>query len=104
MREGVPSSDRIQPVPPKAEPLVTVARYSAFTRVNHWTLAACFITLSLTGLALFHPSLYWLTALFGGGAVVRWLHPVIGVVLIVAWLVMFVRFFGANLPEKVDFV
>lgn len=104
MREGVPSPDRIRAVPAKPEPQVTIARYSAFTRLNHWTLAACFILLSLTGLALFHPSLYWITALFGGGPVVRWLHPWIGIVLIVAWLVMFVRFFVPNLPEKVDFV
>lgn len=86
------------------EPHVTVSRYSVFTRFNHWTLAVCFILLSLTGLALFHPSMYWISAFFGGGPVVRWLHPVIGVVLMAAWLIMFVRFFTANMPEKVDWV
>lgn len=84
------------------EPRVTVRRYSVFTRVNHWTLAVSFVLLSLTGLALFHPSLYGLTALFGGGQIVRWLHPIIGVVLIVAWLVMFVRYWHHNLPDSTD--
>lgn len=97
-------SATIEPAPPRAEPQVTVSRYSAFTRLNHWTLAACFILLSLTGLALFHPSLYWISALFGGGPVVRWLHPAIGVLLMAAWLVMFVRFAPANLPERTDAV
>lgn len=104
MKEGVASPDRIAPAAIRPEPQVTVSRYSAFTRVNHWTLAACFITLSLTGLALFHPSLYGLTNLFGGGQVVRWLHPWIGVVIMVAWAVMAIRFWRANLPERSDVV
>jgi formate dehydrogenase subunit gamma len=90
------------PAAGQAKPRVTVSRYSVFTRLNHWTLATCFVLLALTGLSLFHPSLFWIAGLFGGGAVVRWLHPWIGVVLIVAWLVMFVRFFRANLPERGD--
>ena len=48
---------------PHGEPRVTVNRYSVFTRINHWTLATCFVLLSLSGLALFHPSLYWLSNL-----------------------------------------
>lgn len=83
-------------------PHVTVGRYSVFTRINHWTLAGSFVLLALTGLALFHPSMYWIASFFGGGPTVRWLHPIIGVVLMAAWLIMFVRFFTANMPEKVD--
>ena len=90
------------PAAGQAKSRVTVSRYSVFTRLNHWTLATCFVLLALTGLSLFHPSLFWIAGLFGGGAVVRWLHPWIGVVLIVAWLVMFVRFLRANLPERGD--
>lgn len=86
----------------KAGTEVRVGRYSVFTRVNHWTLATTFVLLSLTGLALFHPSLYWLTGLFGGGQTVRWLHPWIGVGLIVAWVVMFVRFWRHNMPDRTD--
>ncbi|MGF6919625.1 cytochrome b subunit of formate dehydrogenase [Paraburkholderia sp. 40] len=37
--------------------------------------------LALSGLALFHPSMFWLTALFGGGQWTRVLHPFVGVVM-----------------------
>jgi len=89
-------------IEPAGEPRVKVGRYSVFTRINHWTLAICFVLLAVSGAALFHPSMFGLTALFGGGQMTRWLHPVIGVVLMVAWLVMFVRYARFNLPEKTD--
>ena len=83
---------------------VRVRRYSGSARINHWIVATTFVLLLLSGLSLFHPSLYWLSALFGGGATVRWLHPWLGLVLAVAFLGLFVRFFWQNLPEFTDFV
>ena len=81
-----------------------VRRYSGSARVNHWIVAITFVTLLLSGLSLFHPSLYPLSQLFGGGDTVRWLHPVLGIVLTVAFLGLFFRFFWQNLPEFTDFV
>lgn len=81
-----------------------VPRYSGSARINHWIVAISFVLLMISGLALFHPSLYGLTALFGGGPTARWLHPWFGVVLVVGFLGLFVRFFAANLPEKTDWV
>jgi formate dehydrogenase subunit gamma len=81
-----------------------VSRYSGSARINHWLVAITFVILLLTGAAFFHPSLYGLTALFGGGATARWLHPWAGVVLTIAFLGLFFRFFVANLPEFTDFV
>ncbi len=81
-----------------------VRRYSGSARINHWIVAISFVLLLLSGLSLFHPSLYWLSGLFGGGATVRWLHPWIGVVLVVAFIGLFVRFFVQNLPEHTDWV
>ncbi|MGE0849275.1 MAG: formate dehydrogenase subunit gamma [Hyphomicrobiaceae bacterium] len=83
---------------------IRVRRYSGSARVNHWIVAITFVALLLSGLSLFHPSLYGLSALFGGGEVVRWLHPWLGLVLAVAFLGLFVRFFWQNLPESTDFV
>jgi formate dehydrogenase subunit gamma len=83
---------------------VRVRRYSGSARINHWIVAITFVLLLLSGLSLFHPSLFWLSTLFGGGAVVRWLHPWLGLVLAVAFLGLFVRFFWQNLPEFTDFV
>ena len=67
-------------------------------------MAISFVALLLSGLSLFHPSLYPLSELFGGGETVRWLHPWIGLVLVVAFLGLFLRFFWQNLPEFTDFV
>ncbi|HVY43737.1 MAG TPA: formate dehydrogenase subunit gamma [Hyphomicrobiaceae bacterium] len=88
----------------KGEAHIRVPRYSGSARINHWIVAISFVLLLLSGLSLFHPSLYWLSGLFGGGATVRWLHPWIGVVLVIAFIGLFVRFFWQNLPETTDFV
>jgi formate dehydrogenase subunit gamma len=83
---------------------VTVDRYSAGARVNHWITATSLVLLALSGLALFHPSLFFLTVLFGGGQLTRAIHPWIGVVLFVSFLGLFVRFWRANLWEGADIV
>ena len=46
---------------------VVVDRYTPGARVNHWITATCLVLLALSGLALFYPSFFFLTALFGGG-------------------------------------
>jgi formate dehydrogenase subunit gamma len=81
-----------------------VPRYSGSARINHWIVAISFVLLMISGLALFHPSLYWLSGLFGGGQTARWLHPWLGVVLLIGFLGLFIRFFTANLPESTDWV
>lgn len=87
-----------------SEAPMQVPRYSGSARINHWVVAISFILLMISGLALFHPSLYWLTGLFGGGQTARWLHPWLGVVLVIGFLGLFLRFFAANLPETTDWV
>ncbi len=89
--------DRIESTRP-----VTVSRYRGFIRANHWITALSLILLLLSGLAFFHPSLYFLTGLFGGGQTARWLHPVIGVVLFVSFMVMFIQLWRLNLPTPDD--
>lgn len=67
-----------------------VARFSMFERVVHWTVAATFVYVMLTGLALFSPSFFWLAAVFGGGPVIRVWHPIVGVIFMVSLVVMWV--------------
>src|SRR6201991_1229381 len=81
---------------------VTVDRYTPGARINHWITAASLVLLALTGLSLFHPSLYWLTGLFGGGATTRAIHPWIGVVLFFGFFGLFLRFWKLNLWERTD--
>jgi formate dehydrogenase subunit gamma len=72
-------------------PRATIVRYTATERTNHWLVALAFVLAALSGLALFHPALFWLSGLFGGGPWTRILHPYIGLFM----LVMFV-FYGAG--------
>ena len=90
-------SDKVHPGKP-----VTVDRYTRSARINHWITAASLILLALSGLALFHPSLFFLSTLFGGGQLTRIIHPWIGVVLFFSFLGLFLRFWTANLWKPED--
>src|SRR5262249_50164680 len=95
----VAPTDHVHPGDP-----VTVDRYTAGARINHWITATSLVLLALSGLALFSPSLYFLTELFGGGQWTRTIHPWIGVVLFFSFIGMFVRFWRLNLWERNDSV
>lgn len=88
------SIDRRQPA--------VIHRYTAGERTNHWIVAFTFVLLALSGLALFHPSMYWLSALFGGGTWTRILHPFLGVLMFVAFLILAARFWHHNLLSWSD--
>jgi formate dehydrogenase subunit gamma len=81
---------------------VTVDRYPLSARINHWITAACLILLTISGLSLFHPSLFFLTDLFGGGQNTRALHPWIGVVVLFGFYGLFFRFWRACLFVRDD--
>jgi formate dehydrogenase subunit gamma len=81
---------------------VIVDRYTVGARINHWITATSLVLLALSGLSLFHPTLYFLSGLFGGGAWVRVIHPWIGVVLFFSFLGLFLRFWKANLWKRED--
>lgn len=83
---------------------VQVRRYSGSARLNHWIMAVSFVLLLVSGLALFHPSLFFLSGFFGGGSNVRFLHPWIGIVFAIGFFLLFIRFLPANLPERTDWV
>ena len=91
------SSEKIHPGDP-----VIVDRYTTGARINHWITAASLVLLAISGLALFHPILYFLTSLFGGGSNTRAIHPWIGVVLFFGFLGLFLRFWKANLWKRED--
>jgi formate dehydrogenase subunit gamma len=63
-----------------------IVRYNASERTNHWLLAMAFVLAALSGLALFHPALFFLSNLFGGGPWTRILHPYIGVTMFILFL------------------
>ena len=77
-------------------------RYNASERANHWVVGICFILLALSGLAFFHPAFFPLTQLFGGGPWTRILHPYLGVVMMLFFVVMAGRFWKLNVLEPRD--
>jgi formate dehydrogenase subunit gamma len=83
---------------------VVVDRYTGLARANHWVTAISLILLALSGMSLFHPALFFLTGLFGGGQLTRIIHPWIGVVLAVSFAGLFIRFWPANLWVREDSV
>jgi formate dehydrogenase subunit gamma len=63
-----------------------IVRYTVGERTNHWIVAIAFILAALSGLAMFHPALFWLSDLFGGGPWTRVLHPFLGLVMVIAFV------------------
>lgn len=82
----------------------TVSRYATHTRFNHWFTAALIVLLMLSGFALFHPALYGLTGLFGGGQNARYIHPILGVVACLSFLAMFIQLWRFNIMRREDVI
>jgi len=93
----IQSGDKVH----RGDPVV-VDRYPPATRINHWINAVCLILLAVSGLALFHPSLFFLSALFGGGETTREIHPWLGVVVFFAYYGLFFRFWRSCLFVRDD--
>ncbi|AUB84285.1 formate dehydrogenase subunit gamma [Candidatus Thiodictyon syntrophicum] len=79
-----------------------LVRYTPGERLNHWIVGISFILLGLSGLALFHPAFWPFTLLFGGGTWTRILHPYLGVLMAVAYIIMLIRFTRLNLMTATD--
>lgn len=79
-----------------------IQRYTANERSNHWITAITFVLLALSGLAMFHPAMFWLSALFGGGQWTRILHPFVGVVMFISFMILVLRFWHHNYLDSAD--
>jgi len=81
---------------------VTVQRYPLAVRINHWVAAVSMILLAITGLSLYWPPFFFVTVLFGGGQVVRIIHPWLGVIMFCSFAGLFWRMWRLNIWEKTD--
>jgi len=79
-----------------------IVRYTPNERTNHWITAITFVLLALSGLAMFHPSMAWLYAVFGGGQWTRILHPFVGCVMFISFMILALRFWHHNYLDKND--
>ena len=93
----VDPGDKVHPGDP-----VVVDRYTTSARINHWITAVCLILLAISGLSLFHPRLFFLTELFGGGANTRVIHPWLGILVLFGFYGLFFRFWRACLIVRDD--
>jgi len=71
-------------------------RYPDAQRMNHWIIALLFFGAGLSGLAFFHPSLFFLSNLFGGGPWARILHPYMGLLMVLAFAVLALQLWKEN--------
>jgi formate dehydrogenase subunit gamma len=78
-------------------PKGTIVRNNTAARINHWITGGCFTLLVLSGLSMFHPMLFFLSELFGGGQWTRAVHPWFGVLLTVSYAGLIVQFWRDNL-------
>ncbi|WP_348754268.1 formate dehydrogenase subunit gamma [uncultured Aquincola sp.] len=79
-----------------------ILRYKDSTRMNHWFVALLFFAAALSGLALFHPTLFFFSNLFGGGQLTRILHPFLGVLMVLGFIVLFFTVWRENLIGRAD--
>lgn len=79
-----------------------ILRTRFIDRACHWCVVISFFLVALSGMALFFPTLQWLTDTFGTPQMGRILHPFFGVAIFCLLIVMFCRFVKHNIPERED--
>jgi len=84
------------------DPSKDLQRYNDLTRMNHWAIVFLYFGAGLSGLAFLHPSLFFLSNLFGGGPWSRILHPYMGLLMALLFVGMYVELWRDNLLVKVD--
>jgi formate dehydrogenase subunit gamma len=77
-------------------------RYTEGERMTHWVVAITFVLAALSGLAFFHPSLFFFSHLFGGGPWTRILHPIIGLLMFFAFMLLAMGVWRDNLSQPGD--
>jgi formate dehydrogenase subunit gamma len=77
-------------------------RYQRSDRINHWVVAVLFVCAGLSGLSLFHPSLFFLSNLFGGGPWTRFLHPFLGLLMVIGFARLYAHFWRDNVLTDTD--
>src|SRR5690625_4179136 len=70
--------------------------------MKHCFIAIMLFVSALYGVVVFHPSLYFLPNLFGGGTWARILHPFLGVLMFLGFILMFFRVVKDNMFKRGD--
>jgi hypothetical protein len=69
-------------------------RHPVYTRVLHWVVAIAFVLSLLSGFGIYSPWLFrFLTPIFGGGPMTRFLHPWFALFFDIFFLFQFLNWF-----------
>ena len=79
-----------------------LVRHTQRERVLHWLVVLAFLCAAASGFAFFHPSLYWLTDLVGGGTWSALLHPFMGLAMALAFYLFARPLWRDNQLDKND--
>ncbi|RRD56651.1 formate dehydrogenase subunit gamma [Comamonadaceae bacterium OH2545_COT-014] len=79
-----------------------IQRYTDNQRLNHWLVVLFFGLAGFSGLAMFHPNLFFLSQFFGGPQWTRIVHPYFGIGVFLLFTIMFVGFWRANVFNRRD--
>lgn len=79
-----------------------IVRYPSRDRVLHWMIVLTFLFAAASGLALFHPALFFLSNLVGGGPWSALLHPFLGLVMALLFLWFAAPLWRENRIEPAD--
>ncbi len=74
--------------------MTKIPRFDAAERATHWLVAITFLYAALSGLSMWSRKLYWISAVLGGGATVRAMHPIIALVFAAVFARMFFKWFS----------
>lgn len=78
-------------------------RHPLYTRFLHWSAAIFFLLALLSGMAIYSPSLFpFLTSLFGGGAMTRFLHPWFSLAFTFIFIFQFLNWLALMVWNKSD--
>lgn len=77
-------------------------RYEDRERMYHWLTAVLLLVAAVSGMAFFHPALFFLSAFVGGGSWARILHPFIGVATVFVFLFLYLRVRTENRMTAAD--
>ncbi|AWX13629.1 formate dehydrogenase subunit gamma [Mergibacter septicus] len=79
-----------------------VIRHNTKERLSHWLVALCFFATGLSGLSFFFADFSWIADILGTPQLARIVHPFTGLVMIIAFMVLFKTYWRNNLIEKGD--
>ena len=79
-----------------------IVRFNAVERTVHWMVALSFAYVTLTGLSMWSPRMFWISTLAGGGTTARAWHPWSGVGFAAIFAVMCIRWASQMKLDKDD--